>query len=59
MPAMNNLLHALYNVFIDRPSDTRRQLISAKKIQQGDATPLDIQAVKVKARQRKQQKQVQ
>jgi hypothetical protein len=38
MPAMNNLLHALYNVFIDRPSDTRRQLISAKKIQQGDAT---------------------
>jgi antitoxin ParD1/3/4 len=25
----------------------------------GDATPLDIQAVKVKARQRKQQKQVQ
>jgi hypothetical protein len=38
MPAMNNLLHALYNVFIDRPSNTRRQLVSAKKIQQGDAT---------------------
>jgi len=38
MPLMNNLLHALSNVFIDRPSDTRRQVISAKKIQQGDAT---------------------
>jgi len=38
MPLMNNLLHALYTVFIDRPSDTRRQVISANKIQQGDAT---------------------
>jgi len=38
LPAMNNLLHSLYNVFIDRPDDSRRQLVSTKKLQQGDAT---------------------
>jgi hypothetical protein len=38
LPAMNNLLHSLYNVFIDRPHDSRRQLVSTKKLQQGDAT---------------------